>query len=328
MNRPILRKAVVAVVAGGGVLVLTIVASLMTDASGRWDGGGASPQILQQLRIPRLILGMVVGGQLAIAGLLLQTLFRNPLAEPYILGVSSGASLGNVLWTLFLAPVIPWRFGMEISGALGALLAVLIVIRAGRAIGLGDSPSFILVGVAVGAGLHALAALFLVQADPNRIRDALVWLMGSLAYKSWMTVWACLPVLVAAFAISMFYSRGLDLLGLGEESAHDLGLDVPRMRILTIGVAVVLAGSATAAVGVVGFVGLMAPNLIRLHFSISHRWMIPLSAIAGGTLVPMADLLSRYLAPGREIPIGILTSIAGSAFFLIILRSGRVTGRR
>lgn len=296
----------------------TSAVSLMTDPSGRWDFGGGSFWYL--LRLPRLVLGMVVGAQLAVSGLLLQTLFRNPLAEPYILGVSSGASLGNVIWTLFLASVIELPFGMELSGALGGLLAVGLVVVVGRSLGMAGSPAFILVGVAVGAGLHALAALFLVQADPDKVRDALVWLMGSLALKSWSAVWTCLPVLVVSLILVQLSSRALDLLSLGEEPSHYLGLDVGRLRMLVIVCAVLLAGSATASVGVVGFVGLMAPNVIRLSYSVSHRVMVPVSALTGAILVPLADLFARWLAPGREIPIGILTSIAGSLFFILLLK--------
>lgn len=298
--------------------VTVVVIFLMTSSGGRWDGGGEG--LWLELRMPRLVLGAVVGGQLSLAGLILQSLFRNPLAEPYILGVSSGASLGTVVWLLFISSWVSLPFGIELAGALGAGLAVWMVIRIGRMCGLTSSPAFVLVGIAVGAGLHALSAFFLVQADPNRIRDALVWLMGSLAYKSWVSVWMTLPVLMICSVVTVIYSRGLDLLLLGDEQAHYLGLDVRRMHILYLLMAVILAGSATAAVGVVGFVGLIAPNLVRMNFSLSHRYLVLLSLVAGAVLVPTADLLTRYLAPDREIPIGILTAIAGCFFFLLLLR--------
>lgn len=298
--------------------LLVVILSLGTDSMGQWDSGGG--EIWRHLRLPRLILGMVVGAQLSLAGLLLQTYFRNPLAEPYVLGVSSGASLGNILYVVYVSPMISIPFGMEISGALGAATAIFCVLQIGRGLGLASSSHLILIGVAVGAGLHSLAALYLVQADPAQIRDALVWLMGSLAYKSWGSVGMCLPVFIVALILCLAFSRALDSLTLGEEQAFYLGVRVSLIRWICLGCGVLLAGSATAAVGVVGFVGLMAPNLVRLALQTHHRTMIPFTVCIGAILVPLADLTSRCIAPGREIPIGILTSLAGSVFFLLLLK--------
>lgn len=298
--------------------VIVTVLSLMTSSDGRWDSGGG--ELWSALRLPRLILGLIVGGSLALAGLILQSVFRNPLAEPYVMGISSGASLGTVLWILFISPMISIPFGVEIAGALGAAFAAILVIQIGRYCGLTSSPVFVLVGIAVGAGFHAISAFFLIQADPVKIRDVMVWLMGSLAYKAWANVWMTLPVLAISIIISIKRSRGLDLLLLGEEQAHYLGLDVRKINLSFIALAVIMAGTATAAVGIVGFVGLIAPNLIRLNLKENHSRLIPMTIASGALLVATADLATRYIAPDREIPIGIITSAVGCFFFVLLLK--------
>ncbi len=298
-------------------LVVAIL-SLMTSSDGSWDAGGG--ELWKALRLPRLILGLIVGGSLALAGLILQSIFRNPLAEPYVMGISSGASLGTVIWILFISSTISIPFGVEMAGACGGASAAILVIQIGKYCGLTSSPVFVLIGIAVGAGFHAISAFFLIQADPVKIRDVMVWLMGSLAYKSWINVWMTLPVLSISTIISLKWSRGLDLLLLGDEQAHYLGLDVKKTHLLFITLAVVMAGTATAAVGIVGFVGLIAPNMIRLNLKTNHSRLIPLTLISGALLVATADLMTRYIAPNREIPIGIITSAVGCFFFVLLLK--------
>lgn len=299
--------------------IVIAVLALCTESNAHWDGGGDG--LWFHLRLPRLVLGTIIGAQLALSGLLLQCLFRNPLAEPYVLGISSGASLGTVLWILFISNWISIPLGIEISGAIGAAFAVWAVMRLGRLCGLSQSPAFVLVGIAIGAGLHAITAMFLIQADPNKIRDALVWLMGSLAYKSWLNVWITLPVFLLVWGFTQFYARGLDVFSIGEEEAQNLGLNLEKCRFAIIMAAVLLAGSATAAVGIVGFVGLIAPNLVKMTMDGTHKKHIPLTIWTGALLVITADWATRFLAPNRELPIGILTSIAGCFFFILILKT-------
>lgn len=276
------------------------------------------------IRGPRIALALLIGSHLGVAGALLQTLFRNPLAEPYITGVSSGAALGA---TLGIALGITggmnrgwggWT-GVAMSALVGAAVATLIVIRISSRNGVLESARLLLAGVALGGLLQALTALMTLQANPFWVRGALFWLLGSLAYLEWSAFYSLLPFSVIAFGLSWALRGGLDGFRFGETDAYHLGLPVEKIKWLTLAAACLLSASAVAVAGSIAFAGLLAPHLARRWFGSAHAQVIPASALIGGSLLTLSDLLARMLMPGREIPLGVITGFAGCLFFLVVL---------
>ena len=276
--------------------------------------------IVNDLRLPRVTLGIVVGAGLAASGTALQATLRNPLAEPYLLGVSGGAAVGAVL-ALVLGLTGPGVVPLAAFG--GAMLAVLLVLLVARAAsGRADPRILLMAGVVVGAFCTAAIMVALATAPEGTVRGALWWMMGSLGDAQWSGVrWIALYV-SGGIACLAWWGRDLDVLALGEDAAASLGIDVERVTRRIYLVASLLAAATVAGAGLIGFVGLIVPAIARALGTRSTRETVLASALAGGTLVVVADLIARTVVRPTELPLGAVTALVGVPFFLWRLRAG------
>lgn len=286
-------------------------------------GGGdeTTVTIVRSLRLPRVALAAVVGAGLGLSGAALQGTLRNPLAEPYLLGVSGGAAVGAVLAVSF---GLGAGAGLPLAAFAGAALAVSVAIGVARAAGgRGDPRLLLMAGVIVGAFANAAIMIVLAGAPADTVRGALWWMMGSVALASWSQVaWLACYVVVGA-ALLVRAAREIDVLALGEETAAALGVAVERSGGRVFLVASFVAAATVAAAGLVGFVGLVVPHLVRAAGIRRHRALLPGAALAGAALVVAADLLARTVRAPAELPLGAVTAVVGVPFFLLQLR--RVT---
>ncbi|MDW4909377.1 iron ABC transporter permease [Streptomyces sp. ADMS] len=278
--------------------------------------------VLWNVRFPRIVLALLVGASLGCAGALMQGVFSNPLAEPGVIGVSSGAAVGAVgaisLGLGFLGTVtIP---AVAFVTGLGTVLLVYSMSRSG---GRTEVVTLILTGIAVNAFAGALIGLFLFFADTAAVNQITFWQLGSLAQATWSKVLAVLPFAAAGLAVAPLYARRLDLLSLGERPARHLGVDVERLRIVLVLVIALLTAAAVGVSGIIGFVGLVIPHLLRMAVGPGHRFLVPGSALAGAVVLLAADLTARTIASPAELPLGVLTALLGSPFFFWLLRKTR-----
>lgn len=276
-------------------------------------------RIVWSIRLPRALLGVVVGASLAVAGATLQALVRNPLADPYVLGVSSGAALGAVV-VLVLGPSAAGigLHGAAFAGALGAL--ALVYAFASSAGGL--SPvRLVLAGVALSYLFSGLTSFVIFSSrNPQATRAVLFWLLGSLGAAAWDQLGVPTAALAAGVALLLWRRRGLNALVLGDETAATLGVDVVRLRRELLVVASLVTGVVVAVSGGIGFVGLMVPHLVRLLVGADHRRVLPLAMAAGALYLVLVDLASRLVVSPAELPLGIITSVVGAPLFLWLLR--------
>lgn len=288
---------------------------------GSGDPGVVS--IVRNLRLPRILLAVLVGAGLGMSGGALQGTLRNGLAEPYLLGVSGGAAVGAVI-AFGLRATNSGIIGIAaFAGAAGAVVLALLVARAAGSAGRGDPRTLLMAGVVIGAFANAIIMIALANAPPNTIRGALWWMMGSVADTSWSAV-AWLSVYVAgAGAALVYWAREIDILALGDESAAALGVNVEvaarRMYLL----AALLAASTVAAAGLVGFVGLIVPHIVRATGIRHHRPLLVAAGLVGAILVVAADLVARTARPPGELPLGAITAVLGVPFFLAQLRKAK-----
>ena len=273
--------------------------------------------VLWELRLPRVLLAAAAGASLALGGLLLQAVFRNPLAEPYLLGLSSGGALGAVIALAAGATSVIWP---ALTGSL--LVASIVLLLCRRRIA-SDLPSLLLAGVALGALAQAFTTALILRFDPGALRSILFWLMGSFAGRGWPEVALLLPATLVGLLLVWTFHRPLDLIALGGESAHHLGVRVSALQIGSIILASTLAALTVATCGTIGFVGLMAPHLARRLVGSSHGNSVPASVLAGIFLTVGSDLTSRTLLAGTELPVGVITGAVGCVFFLALLTKKR-----
>ncbi|MDK9494165.1 iron ABC transporter permease [Streptomyces katrae] len=284
---------------------------------------GAFASIVWDVRMPRVLLGAVVGAGLAVTGAVLQALVRNPLADPFLLGASSGASAGAVLVIVSGAGAAAAAGGMGLpaaafAGSLAALLAVYALARRGGTMTTGR---LILAGVAVQYVLSALTSLVLVlSAKPDQLRTALFWTLGGLGGARWDELALPAAALLAGTALLTALARPLDLLLAGEEGARTLGLDTGRFRAAVFVLASLVVGVLVAYSGAIGFVGLMVPHAARMAVGAGHRALLPVAALAGAVFLVLADLVARTAAAPEEVPVGVVTALVGGPFFLWMLR--------
>jgi iron complex transport system permease protein len=272
-----------------------------------------------------VILAILVGGGLALAGATFQALLRNPLAEPYILGISGGASVGAVLViSLGLAAAGSWA--IPLAALAGALFAIWLVFRVAAAAQRGlDVRALLLAGVVVGAFFGACIAFILSISDARTVQSAIYWIMGSLAGADWRDVLLAAVYTLPAAALLTGFARPLNLMAIGEESAHYLGADVEKVKRVALGVAAMLTAAGVAVAGVIGFVGLVVPHATRLAVGSDHRAVLPLSFLGGGAFLTLADLAARLVLAPTEIPIGVVTAFVGVPLFLVLLRRSLTT---
>ena len=279
-------------------------------------------RIVWQLRLPRALLALIVGGGLAIVGAAMQTLVRNPLAEPYILGISSGATAGASLFYMgFLPPLLSKSLSMPVAAFLGGLCAITIVYGVAGVRGRLSVARLLLAGVAVAALMASITSLVTLSSpDPDRLRAVLFWLLGSLHQATWpVLVWPAVAT-VLGMTVLMILARPLDAMLLGEEPAHSLGVRVELAKRLLIVLAALVTGSIVAASGAIGFVGLIVPHAVRSFTGVTHRRLLPACFLAGAFFLLWADLAARTILPGEQLPVGIVTALCGVPFFLVLLR--------
>lgn len=278
--------------------------------------------IIREVRLPRAVLGLMIGATLGLAGAALQGFLRNPLAEPGLIGVSASAALGAVL-TFYTGLAALFSLALPLGGMAGACVAVVIVqALAGRT---GSSLTLILAGIAVTSFAAALTSLALNLApNPFAALEIVFWLMGSLADRSFDHVWLSAPFMIAGWVLLITLGRALDALTLGEDAAHTLGFDLRGVRHRLVFGTALSVGAATSVAGAIGFVGLVVPHLLRPLVGHRPGALLPASALGGATLTLIADVAVRLLSPGRELKLGVLTALVGAPFFLfLVLRMRR-----
>lgn len=326
---------------------VTFVGSIMTGAADaslsnvvRWLVGTSDADqvlsvrdriIILDIRLPRAVLGMLVGASLAVSGVVMQGLFRNPLADPGLVGVSSGASLGAVLLIVLGSAIFGPLFALfgfyalPVAAFIGGLVTTLLLYRIATRGGQTSIATLLLAGIALGALTGAFTGVLIFMADDKQLRDVTFWGLGSLAGANWTKIAAAAPIILLSLAVTPFLARGLNAITLGEAAAFHMGIPVQRMKNIAIVSVAAATGAAVAVSGGIGFVGIVVPHLLRLVIGPDHRYLVPASALLGGTLLILADMIARTIASPAELPIGIVTAFIGAPFFLWILLRGRTT---
>ena len=285
--------------------------------------------IILDIRLPRALMGLVVGAALAVSGALMQGLFRNPLADPALVGVSSGAALGAVSMIVLGGALVPWLpaslslIALPLAAFLGGLASTLLLYRIATTGQVTSVATMLLAGIALGALSSAATGMLVLIADDRQLRDITFWTLGSLAGATWQKLAIAAPIILLALGASGFLARGLNALTLGEAAAFHMGFSVQRLKNAAILCVAAATGAAVATSGAIGFVGIIVPHLLRLVIGPDNRFLLPASALLGAALLLMADMLSRLIAAPAELPIGIITALAGAPVFLAILIRGR-----
>ncbi len=324
-----------------GLLAASSILSLGTGASGAslWAALGQLARgeaigtreaiILFDIRLPRLVLGMLVGAALAVSGAVMQGLFRNPLADPGLVGVGAGAGLGAIT-AIVLGGLLPLAlrdalsfYLVPLAAFLGSWATTLLLYRLSTSRGRTSVAVMLLGGIALGALAGALSGVLIYMADDAQLRDLTFWGLGSLAGATWDKVLIAGPLIVLALAASPFLARSLNALALGEGPAAHLGIPVQRMKTISILMVAAATGAAVAVSGGIGFVGIVVPHLLRLVTGPDHRYLLPNAALLGATLLIAADMIARMIIAPAELPIGIVTATLGGPFFLWILMRNR-----
>lgn len=277
--------------------------------------------ILLKVRLPRILLACIVGGALAVSGVVLQALLRNPLADPYILGVSSGSALGAIIAILLgLNITIGTLPSIPLFGFAGGLLTILFVYHISRIHRKISIQTMLLVGVVTGAILAAIIMFITSMAGPHKVQGIIFWLMGSLSSQEYPMVAIVSFYVLIGTLILLYHARGLNLLVLGEESASQLGLEVERTKKIAFIGASLITGAAVSVSGLIGFVGILIPHLVRMVIGSDHRLLLPAAGLFGSIYLILADTLARTLMAPTEIPVGVITAICGGPFFIYLLR--------
>jgi iron complex transport system permease protein len=287
-------------------------------------GGGSETErtIILSLRLPRAILAGLVGAGLSVSGATFQALLRNPLADPYILGVSSGAAVGAILAILF--GLGTFSFGLPLASFLGALLTVLIVFYFGRQDGKIHPNTLLLAGVIIGSFLSALIMFFISVSQKEELHTIIFWLMGDFSFSNARAILIIFPYILLGFFLLYVRSRHLNLILSGEENAVQLGVDVERLKLISYLSASLITAASVSVCGLIGFVGLIIPHAVRLIFGPDHRLLIPASALVGASFLIASDTVARTLLAPTELPVGVITAAFGGPFFIYLLRTRKV----
>ncbi|MEM6727645.1 MAG: iron ABC transporter permease [Pseudomonadota bacterium] len=285
--------------------------------------------ILFDIRLPRLVLGMLVGAALAVSGAVMQGLFRNPLADPGLVGVGAGAGLGAIS-AIVLGGLLPVALRDSVGNWLvpfaaffGGWATTLLLYRVSTSNGRTSVAVMLLAGIALGALAGALSGIFVYIANDAQLRDLTFWGLGSLAGATWAKVLVAAPLIILALLAAPFLARGLNGLTLGEAAAAHLGVPVQRLKGLSILLVAGAVGAAVAVSGGIGFIGIVVPHLLRLIIGPDHRYLLPAAALLGAALLVCADIVARIVVAPAELPIGIVTAVMGGPFFLWILLKNR-----
>jgi iron complex transport system permease protein len=275
--------------------------------------------IIVDVRLPRVLLAALVGASLSVAGVALQGLLGNPLADPYTIGVSSGAAVGAGLATLLGFAAVAGGLGQSGLAFAGALLAMLLVFSLSRIGGRLHTASFLLSGIVAGSFLWAIVTLLLALAREDQ-RTILLFLMGRFSDAQWPQVYLLFPVFVVSVVLFQRAGRSLDAFAFGEDIARSLGVEVERFKIGILALSALCTAVTVSVSGIIGFVGLIVPHLARSLVGPPHRGVIPVAALLGASLLILADILARTIRPGEELPVGVITALLGAPFFLVLLR--------
>ncbi len=290
----------------------------LIDITPHWTS--ALETIILEIRLPRIILAGLVGAALAIAGATYQGLFRNPLADPYLIGVAQGAALGAVVG--FVLPIDWQGLGLgtvPLFAFIGALLSVAVVYTVARVGKVMPVTTLILAGVALGALLSSIVS-FLIITSPEQIHGIMFWLMGSFSLTHWSEVAFVLPYMAVGVGVLLVYARSLNVMQLGEEQAQQLGIDVEKLKLILLTAATLVTAAAVSFVGIIGFVGIIIPHAVRLIWGPDYRFLLPLSVLVGAIFLILTDIVARTILAPSEVPIGIITAFCGAPFFLYLLR--------
>ena len=335
---PTRRRVVTVAVAAATLLVVAILGGLVIGPTpiglGRVVGDVLShlglghstlsplqSTIIWQLRAPRMVLGVLAGAMLAVAGGSYQGVFRNPLADPYLLGVAAGAGLGATFAIVHAGGLTPtWTPLLAFVGAIAAVSATWLV--GGRGLRT-NSSTLILAGVAV-SSLLTSAQTFLQQSSSNSIAHVYIWLLGSLASASWHSVVMVLPYVVVGTGTCLAAARALDVMSVGEDESRSLGLPVRQVRLLVVAASSLGTAAVVSAVGLIGFVGIIVPHLVRLLVGTSYRRILPISVVAGSAFLVLCDTIARTVLAPSELPIGVVTALVGAPVFVVVLNLRRV----
>jgi iron complex transport system permease protein len=281
---------------------------------------GAPLSLDIDIRLPRILLAGLVGAALAVAGATYQGLFRNPLADPYLLGVASGAGLGATIAMLTPFTLAWMAFGavplFAFIGAIGAVAVVYLLARVGKTL---PATTLILAGVALSALLASITS-YLMTISGEELHGIVFWLLGGLYLTKWSEVWTVLPCVLAGLVVIWIHARPLNVMQLDEEQAQQLGINVERVKLILLAAATLITSSAICFTGLIGFVGILIPHAVRLIWGPDYRFLLPLSTLVGAIFLILADTLARTIIPPTEIPVGIITALCGAPFFLYLLR--------
>jgi iron complex transport system permease protein len=278
--------------------------------------------IVEKIRLPRVVLGVLVGATLSLSGAAYQGAFRNPLADPYLLGIAAGAGLGaTIAITSDLGDGAGMFDPVPLAAFAGALIGVVVSYMAGH-IGGRSTASLVLAGVAVASFLTACQT-YVLQANSDAFREVYAWILGRIATSGWSEPALMLPYFLVTVVVVLRYRRALDVLAVGDEEAAALGINPRRIRAIVVVAASLGAAAAVSVSGLIGFVGIIVPHTIRLAFGNSNRIVLPLSVLFGGAFMVMADLAARTLVEPAELPIGVVTAFLGAPFFVLVLRTSR-----
>jgi iron complex transport system permease protein len=288
------------------------------DINQTWSNAIAT--IILDVRLPRILLAGLVGAALAIAGATYQGLFRNPLADPYLIGVAQGASLGAVIgfllpvaWNLTGIGVIPM---FAFIGAIMSTIIVYLLSRVGKTL---PVTTLILAGVALSALLSSVVS-YLIISSGNKLHSIIFWMMGSFSTSSWSQVLVVLPYVAIGTAVIVIFARLLNVMQLDEEQAQQLGVNVESLKLILLAAATLITAASVSFVGTIGFVGIIIPHAVRLIWGADHRFLLPLAIMTGAIFMILTDLIARTVLAPTEIPIGVITAICGAPFFLYLLR--------
>jgi iron complex transport system permease protein len=323
----LLAVIALATVVGSVSIPLTTTIKVLLDRipfvhiTANWPSG--TDIIVTEIRLPRILMAGMVGAALGTAGATYQGLFRNPLADPYLIGVAQGASVGAAAG--FLLPITGTFVGLGVvpafafAGALVSTVVVYLLARQGKTL---PVTTLILAGVALGSLLMSVVS-FLVISSGDKMHSIMFWLMGSFSLSQWSDVRMIMPYIVVGIGVILLFARPLNVMQLDEEQAQQLGIHVERMKLILLGAATLITAAAVSFVGAIGFVGIIIPHAVRLIWGADYRFLLPLSVLSGAIFLILTDLIARTILSPTEIPVGVVTALFGAPFFLYLLRQRR-----
>ncbi|MGE5561642.1 MAG: FecCD family ABC transporter permease [Chloroflexota bacterium] len=321
----LIALTVVAASIGSARIPVGRIFSLLTN---RVAADDPDARIIRLVRLPRILVSVLVGAALALAGVILQGLFKNPMADPYVVGAASGAAFGAALAIALSLNIAFLRIGIvPLAAFAGSVMAMFVVYGLARVGGRLPVINLLLAGVAVSTFLSSLVSLIIVVSSRN-LQEIVFWLMGGFSGRHWDHALVMLPYLALGGAVTLYHLRELNALLLGEETAAHLGVNVEAVKRNLLIATSLLTAAAVSVAGVIGFVGLIVPHIVRLIVGPDHRWLVPAAVVGGGLFMLLADTLARTILAPAEMPVGVITSLVGGPFFIYLLRRRQTGGAR